>query len=182
MDQPLSFTPDGSSWQAPVELQSWKGPCYSRHDGIAVCDGRVELTFAPEGWDGRRLSPSDVGLVEWFVDNEAAVSKAALETLVDAYPEMQDDFADFLEDYNELHLMPDIASTLDLRKLIRLGGVFVHQTPGAIPYVGLSFSCSWDREHGLGILMHGTRPVRTGGAEVSFVLWMARKDAESAGR
>ncbi len=182
MDSPLSFTPDGSSWKATVELESWKGIHYSRNAETRVSDGRVDTVFAPEGWDGRPLSASDVRLVEWFVDNEAAVSKAALEALLDAYPEMQNDIADFLEDNEELHLMPDVGSTDDLRKLIRLGGVFIHQIPGDVPYTGLSFSCSWEREHGLGILMRGTRLVRIGGADVSFLLWMARQDAESATR
>jgi len=31
-----------------------------------------------------------------------------------------------------------------------------------IPYVGFEFGCTWDEEHGLGVLMHGTRTVEIG--------------------
>jgi hypothetical protein len=47
---------------------------------------------------------------------------------------------------------------------------------GGIPYVGFSFRCTWEEEHGLGALMHGTRTVDIGGADTSFLLWVARKD------
>jgi hypothetical protein len=48
------------------------------------------------------------------------------------------------------------------------------------PYVGFEFGCTWDDEHGLGVLMHGERVVDVGGAETAFLLWIAERDAESS--
>lgn len=45
-------------------------------------------------------------------------------------------------------------------------------------YVGLEFDCTWDDEHGIGILTYKDKIVRHGGAEVSFTEWMA-KDPEN---
>jgi hypothetical protein len=57
--------------------------------------------------------------------------------------------------------------------------VNVHQVQkDGIPYVGFEFACTWDEEHGLGVLMHGTRTVEIGGADTAFLLWLAEVDAE----
>ncbi len=76
-------------------------------------------------------------------------------------------------------LMPEVNSVDDLRKLIGFQGVFVHTTQkDGIPYVGFCFDCSWDDEHGLGVLMHGTRVVEIGGMDTAFLWWIPVQDAE----
>jgi hypothetical protein len=45
-----------------------------------------------------------------------------------------------------------------------------------VPYVGFEFGCRWDEEHGLGVLLHGTRVVEIGDAQTSFTLWIASED------
>ena len=73
--------------------------------------------------------------------------------------------------------MPDIDSADDLRALIGLSSVNIHQVQkDGIPYAGFEFGCSWDREHGLGVLMHGTRTVEIGGADTAILLWIAERD------
>jgi hypothetical protein len=46
-----------------------------------------------------------------------------------------------------------------------------------LPYVGYEFGRRWDGEHGLGVLMHGTRVVEVGGADTAMTLWIAKRDA-----
>ncbi len=75
--------------------------------------------------------------------------------------------------------MPDILVGADLRRLIGLHTVYIHQVSrNGMPYTGYEFGCTWDDEHGLGILMHGTRALKIGGAGTAFLLWIAKKDAE----
>lgn len=76
--------------------------------------------------------------------------------------------------------MPDISSIEDLKSLIGLYAVNVHQIDkGSLPYIGLEFGCAWDEEHGLGVLMHGTRPVEVGASDTALLLWIAKQDAGS---
>lgn len=75
--------------------------------------------------------------------------------------------------------MPDIRTADDLHSLIGLSSVNVHQVQkDGIPYTGFEFSCTWDEEHGLGVLMHGTRTVQIGGADTAILLWIAEEDAQ----
>jgi hypothetical protein len=62
--------------------------------------------------------------------------------------------------------------------LIGLHDVYVHQVlKDGLPYVGYEFGCTWDGEHGLGVLVHGTRVVEVGGAQTAMTLWIAKQDA-----
>jgi hypothetical protein len=77
--------------------------------------------------------------------------------------------------------MPDITTGEDLRPLIGLHSVNVHPLKkNGMPYLGFEFGCTWDEEHGLGVLTHGTRVVEVGGADTAILLWLAEKDAKSA--
>jgi hypothetical protein len=46
-----------------------------------------------------------------------------------------------------------------------------------LPYLGFELGCTWDEEHGLGVLMHGTRAVAVGGSDTALLLWIAEEDA-----
>jgi hypothetical protein len=63
--------------------------------------------------------------------------------------------------------------------MIVLQGLFVHAVSvGGVAYVGLSFSAQWDHEHDAGVMIHGNRVVDVGGADTSFLEWIAERDAE----
>jgi len=47
-------------------------------------------------------------------------------------------------------------------------------------YVGYGFSCSWDYEHGLGVMTHCERVVRVGGGDTAFLTWVATSDIPKA--
>lgn len=49
-------------------------------------------------------------------------------------------------------------------------------TKNGLPYVGFSFSCPWDSEHGLGVMMHKDRVIDIGDDEMAFDLGRAKKD------
>src|ERR1700733_3035369 len=77
--------------------------------------------------------------------------------------------------------MPDVSRTEEFRQLIGLHNVhFVPLLKEGLPYVGYEFGCTWDGEHGLGVLMHGSRVVEVGDADTAFTLWIAERDARGA--
>ena len=41
--------------------------------------------------------------------------------------------------------------------------------------------CTWDDEHGLGFMVHGDRVVKLGGADTSFLEWVAERDVKASG-
>lgn len=177
----LDFQFDGFSWTTEAQLPSWVG--YQTRDGPygsissdEPSDGLVKITFAPEGRDESPLTEQERASVQWLLDHEAEVAPAVLRGLLAEYPGLQGIYGYEGAEGNEY--MPDVSSTKDFRQLIGLHEVHVHQLlKEGIPYVGFEFGCIWDDEHGLGVLMHGTRVVEVGDADTAITLWIAKQDA-----
>lgn len=174
----LDFQQDGPFWTTEAQLPSWAG--YQTRNGpygsisSDIPSNGVVTIYAPD----RNESPpteQDRASVQWLLDHEAAVASAILERLLAEYPRLQR-----LYDYERPDreaLMPDVSSSKDFRQLIGLQNVHVLQLlKDGIPYVGYEFGCTWDEEHGLGVLLHGTRVVEVGDAQTSFTLWIAEQD------
>jgi hypothetical protein len=169
-------------WTATAVFPSWKefqsrSGAYSVQDRDIPSDGNVRIVFAPEGRGIEPLTTSEISSVVWVIENEAPMSQALILSLLEEYPSLQDQYG--YSGNEKAELMPDIKSADDLRALIGLSSVNIHQVQkDGIPYVGFEFGCTWDDEHGLGVLMHGTRTVEIGGADTAVLLWIAKQDAQ----
>jgi len=169
-------------WQTKANLPTWSGfqsrnGPYGSIDSESASNGDVVIVFAPEGRDIEPLNKEETKSVEWLVENEASLSEALLDSLINAYPSLQESYGYTEQEKKEF--MPSVSSKDDFRNLIGLHSVNVHplQKDG-VPYIGFEFGCTWDPEHGLGVLMHGSRVVEIGGADTAILLWIAEKDAE----
>ena len=132
--------------------------------------------FAPEGRDGAPLTDSEVALARWAVAHEAEIHAAFLAALLGHYRDVRPKYLRFLGDPL---LVPEVSTADEFRKVIGLSGINIHQIEkGGLPYVGLELGCTWDVEHGLGALLHGTRVVEIGGADTAILLWIAERDAD----
>jgi hypothetical protein len=113
----------------------------------------VEIPNA-NGW---LPDPIQRGL-HWLVEHEAAVGEAIVKAILKARPE----------------LTPrTIAKQVDVRTLV------VHDiVHGRRPYLGFGFGCTWDKEHGLGLMMHGASVVQLGGADTALLDYIAKNHAK----
>lgn len=107
--------------------------------------------------DGWLPAAIDRGL-HWLVDHQAAVGTAAIKALLKARPELS---------------LRTLAKHVDVRTLV------VHAVEnGRRPYIGLGFGCTWDAEHGVGLMMHGAEVVGLGGADAALHEWIATDHAK----
>ncbi len=174
-----SFSWDEYFWKTTVSLPMWsgfqsRGGAYGARDSESPPDGTIEVVFAPEGRNDSPLRDSEIQMVRWAVQNAPQMQTALLDGLLDHYPSLREKYSGFAEPKD----IPPVRSVDDFRGLIGLYGMNVHQVEkDGVPYVGFEFGCTWDGEHGLGVLMHGTRVVEIGGADTAILLWIARRDA-----
>jgi hypothetical protein len=168
-------------WTTKALLPNWvgyqtrNGP-YGSISSDDPSDGWVTITFAPDGRDISPLTEQERASVQWLLDHEGEVASAVLEGLLAEYPRLQRDYG--YEGAERETYMPDVSSTEDFRQLIGLHGVSVHPLlKEGLPYLGYEFGCTWDGEHGLGVLMHGRRVVEVGDAGTAITLWIAERDA-----
>ncbi len=168
-------------WSTSAVLQSWagfqvrNGP-YGALSSNKPSDGYVTIVFAPEGRDTSPLTESEKASVAWVVENEASIASSLLNSLIKEYPKLQALYG--YEGDEKNNYMPDLHRVEEFRQLIGLHAINVHPLEkDGKPYIGFSFGCSWDDEHGLGVLMHGNRTVEIGGADTAILLWLAEEDA-----
>ena len=180
----VEFSWDECFWSAQVALPSWRGfqsrrGPYGSVDRSAPSDGVVEHIFAPEGRGEEPLTAWELAIVQWLLDRETAVCSAALDAVYGNYEQLREAYG--FEEEERTEFMPDLRRKEDLTALIGLHSVHVHQISGSgVPYVGFELGCTWDPEHELGVLMHGTRVVEVGGADTAMLLWIAERDAGRA--
>ncbi len=175
---------DDIFWVTSAVLPSWKGfqtrqGAYGAKSSSKPSDGVVRIVFAPEGRGTEPLNDFEKFTVAWTLENEATLTQALLDSLLKSYPTLQEQYG--YSDAEKKQYMPDVHSVDEFRDLIGLHTVHVHplQKDG-IPYVGFEIGCSWDPEHGLGILMLNTRAIDIGGADTAFLLWIAERDANES--
>jgi hypothetical protein len=177
----LNFQLGEFFWTADAQLPSWAGfqtrkGAYGSVSSPTPSDGSVTITFAPEGRDTSPLLPDELASVQWLLDHDDEIASALLKGLLVEYPKLQLEYG--YEGAERDEWMPDVLSSDEFRSLIGLHSVHVHPlTKDGLPYFGYEFGCTWDEEHGLGVLMHGLRVVEIGGADTAFMLWVAERDA-----
>ncbi|GGA14165.1 hypothetical protein GCM10008018_68880 [Paenibacillus marchantiophytorum] len=70
--------------------------------------------------------------------------------------------------------MPDLTGVNDLKPLISLARVHILDViKDGIGYFGFQFDCSWDEEHGFGVMLFKNEVVALGGSDSSFLSWIA---------
>lgn len=155
-------------WQANVQLQA----CSEFTD-----EETALLIFAPEGRDEASLNAEEIALAEWVPENQMIQKTILLDTVLRAYPEIRKQFFDDFSLEESEDDLPNVSCIDDLTKVLTLEAIYVHQVSrDGAPYVGYQFSCAWDDENGLGVLMHKNRIIEIGGADTSFMLWIAKRD------
>lgn len=163
----------GFAWEAIVHLDSWRGfipieelcPWVTR--GI-LPDGDLHLYVSVSSADHGTPtppSPEQVLSFQHLLDNQASLRDAALQAVFADYPRLRECYGDFVDE----QVMPEISEPRGLMRLVRPGGIHVLAHPKeGFTRIGFGFSCSWDEEHGLGVLTHCGRIIATGCADEAF--------------
>lgn len=178
----IEFEWNGFLWEAKISDRAWsgfqerKGP-YGAISSNTLSQGEVTVVFAPEGRGDDPLNDEELSLVSWFLANQQEVSDTIVDLLFNSYGEIK---SGYIEEFGgEISdAFPDIKSKTDLKKLVGIVSVNIHQvSKDGIPYIGVEMGCDWEEEHGLGFLLHGQQVVDLGGADTAILLWKARQHA-----
>lgn len=133
---------------------------------LASCKDRLEtLTSAQKaGYD-------------YLVENQGKLADLILSALLKRYPDIQTEYG--YEEDEKAGYMPDAADIDALAGLLTPLTIFLHPVVrDDLPYIGVEFDCTWDDEHGFGVMLYGDRVAELGGADTAILTWIARRDLE----
>jgi hypothetical protein len=88
--------------------------------------------------------------------------------LLKQYPDLQKKYN--YSDKDKPEFMPDLISIDGFSDLLSPRTIYILEIENNQTYIGFLFSCSWDREHGLGIMTHNKQVKDIGGADIAFCI------------
>lgn len=114
------------------------------------------------------LSQAQYESIQYLTKNSEIVRDSLLSSLLKDYPNAKEIYQD---------LMPEIRSIEDYKEHIGLSFVHIMDSEkDGFAYYGFELDCSWDDEHGVGVMMYKDRVIAVGLAEESFNHWTTYKD------
>ncbi len=146
---------------------------------IKIGSWTFTLTFASETPDFDSSSFREEHSVKNSLDllngNQDALLPQIVKGIRTEYDSAYADRGAFDQDIID-EILPAVDTEDKLLKLVTPlnANVFKTEKDGS-HFIGLEFNCTWDDEHGIGILIHNDRVLKHGGADVSFTEWMAKE-------
>jgi hypothetical protein len=195
---PLTIPPfptlgwDGHFWAGRIVLGSWRGfQCrlghYAAESSSAASDGTAALSVLPPGGVAEQPpSAAQANAFRYLLENEDAIRDTLVAAIFEAYPGIREKLLGRGNvDESDIPVLGKGAG--QLRSHIGLSIIHVLQVvKDDAAYVGFEFGCTWDEEHGLGILTHQGRIVelpdrgvdKVGQADIASEEWLAEEDAQ----
>jgi len=128
-------------------------------------EGEFRCAFLDEdGEETDEPSQAQSDALEFLKQNQEEILTGILAEILKNYPKWQK-----IYDYpseTKSDFMPDICTPQELSELLELQNIYIL---GDTAKIGFEFSCSWDMEHGLGVMTRKGKVVKIGEAEMAFV-------------
>jgi hypothetical protein len=137
-------------WQGSTSIKTFKEPLHIK----------IETT------DALGITQSHRTAFEAFVQNQHEYERLALEALLEYYQTVilplwrENDF------FGAPELAPSVGEVADFERLLTFPRLYLSVRQGEVR-VGLEFECTWDVEHGAGVLFRKGQVIRAGLAEVT---------------
>lgn len=113
-------------------------------------------------------SHAQASAVKFLFEHQYSIRDILLRALLADFPNMK-------EVYEEQ--MPTITDIEQYKDLVGLSIVHVlNSEKDDFAYIGFELGCTWDEEHGVGVMMHKDRVISVGQADESFEIWTTYKD------
>ena len=103
--------------------------------------------------------------VDFLRQNQEEILNEILTEIFKNYPKWQE-----IYDYpreTKSDFMPNIYAPHELGRLLELQNIYILLS-GRTAKIGFEFSCSWDMEHGLGVMMQSGKVLKIGSGEAAF--------------
>ena len=125
--------------------------------------------------DNPSITTDHMNAYNYLTTHSEQIQASILKRLFLDYKNLQADYG--YDDDDAKEIMPDVESVDGFKKLIGLSQIhLMNVNKDGYAYVGYEFGCTWDDEHGLGFMTHKDRIIDFGGADTSFLTWVARND------
>jgi hypothetical protein len=170
-----------SEWEGKDVLPSWAGSQerlggYTSQSSAKPSKGKISLQMPrldESDANPRPPAPEQIAAYSHLKEQGDDVTAVVLQALLKAYKKIR---RQWLKDLPDLEL-PVIDDIDEMKQNVGVGIVHLHDiVKDGFAYIGLELGCTWDEEHGAGVLIHKSRVVAVGQGDTSFDDHAATKD------
>jgi hypothetical protein len=172
--------------EGPITLSCWRGfqsrlEAYNAPDSPHPSNGHARITLGGDMIsENPSVQPFHINAYNYLMQFQHQVQEEILLALMAEYKNLQEIYG--YEKAVAAAIMPDVNDVQQFKKLIGLSAVhLLNVCRDDIAYVGYEFGCTWDSEHGLGVMTHKNRIIEIGDASTAFLTWIADKDRDPEG-
>lgn len=106
---------------------------------------------------------------DYLIDNQEDILKVIIAEVYNYYCEIYSN-----------HEVKDVENEADIVSSIMPVGIYIHNIEHeGIPYIGYEFSCKWDEEHGIGIVLYKKEIVSIGEGDTAVLAWLIEEEISS---
>jgi hypothetical protein len=158
-------------FEGTIELQAWD-------EFLTDLNGVYDLDIGGDmAEDNPVIAQEHIDAYNYAIQNQSSIRESIIRILMEKYPEMKSEYGYDQDEAEEF--MPDVKNKEGFKDLIGLLRVHIMNVfKNGTAYTGYEFTCTWDEEHGFGVMMHKDNVVEMGGADMSFLTWVAEEDME----
>lgn len=139
--------------------------------------GEVPVSFENDDGEGDSPDPIMLETARWLIENDEEVERVIIDTILSDMPRLRDIQSGIVLG-DEDKPLPESCDEPMLRQMVRLLQLTLPPIKGKLPYFGAELACTWDREHGYGVMFHGTNVVESGVGDIPNLSWIANRHAE----
>jgi len=164
----------GDDYNGFLILDAWKGfqirqGSYGSNNTQEKSEGHIKVTVEGVPVDYVKVSsPAQVAAIHYLVDHSEEIKDALLKGLLEKFPSLKEIYEEYLPDVSEISQFKDV-----------IGISYLHVMSAekdGYAYIGFELGCTWDEDHGAGVMMHKGRVIEIGQADTSFDSWVAFDD------
>ncbi len=153
---------DFGTFEGKIKLDSWN----------EIFDTTLDLMLSIDVAD--KIEDIHKKGFDYIIDNQKEMMDVILQEIFEYYEHYKMNLqCDYEEDEVE-EWMPDLEDIRSLIPIIKPRRLHIlNVSKNNLPYIGVQLNCSWDEEHGVGIMLWDNNIVSIGGSDASFMNWIA---------
>jgi hypothetical protein len=159
----------GENYSGIITLDAWNGFQSKQHYNNSKnsgnkSDGVINVFVKGKSVDYVTITTVEqVNAVQYLIENSEKIKIALLTCLNNDLHKLRKTNIDSIPQVNEID---------DFKNSISLSALHIMDSDkDDFAYVGFEFNCDWDKEHGIGIMMHKDKVIDVGQAETAIKVY-----------
>jgi hypothetical protein len=163
-------------FEGTMKIQAWAEFQSTTVNSTETSEGTCRLSTGGDMVVNEpKIEDFHLNAFNYLIENQKTIKDSILNYLLNQYPNLQEQYG--YEDDEKSEYMPEVKSKEQFKQLIEMSNVhLMNVEKEGYAYVGYEFGCKWDDEHGIGFMTHKDRIIDFGGADTSFLTWIAERD------